>query len=181
MNIVKTVNTIENVITYVELFGDTKKILLVLDIDDVVFSAVPGKIFVEDRIKHLISLIHPSRIVFLTARHHHQKQRTNDAFNRHQLIQTTANMYWQIICSPESMCGNSTKGESLYHYLQKIPDGNAYHIVFVDDLYKNIGSVKAYLDLIPGQTYSLFHYLYNDTSSDELSDAAPSEHYTSFV
>ncbi len=139
----------------------TKKVVLVLDIDDVVISSSCYRLFTEHDIKQLVNYaynLNKSNLIFLTSRLKEMRKYTLDQFNEGKLIDSDEYIYYNIIFAELDQQGNSTKGPSLLRYLRqnRLLDSNTW-VIFVDDLIENINSVKNSLQEID-TNYTLFHY-----------------------
>ncbi len=158
------INRIKQVLNTFNELIKTRKVILVLDIDDVVLSSSCYRIFTEPDIKQLVNYaynINKSNLIFLTSRLKEMRQYTLDQFNESKLINSDKYIYYNIIFAELDQQGNSTKGTSLQRYLRQnyLIDPNTW-IIFVDDLIENINSVKNSLESVDID-YTLFHYRFN--------------------
>lgn len=120
----------------------TKKVLLILDIDDVTLSSKIGQKLVDEKIKKLVDISFDNGLLFLTARCKSMQSYTMNQLNRAGLIHRGEYIKYKIIFSPEDEDGTITKGHSAIKYLH----GTDYnYVIFVDDLYPNCEDVKTNL------------------------------------
>ncbi len=156
----------------------TNNVIVVLDIDDVVFSSKYYKVFTDDHICKLATYVYnlkPKNLIFLTSRLKTTQNYTQEQLNHHKLIKSSSDnpIKFNIIFAECDQSGKSTKGPNLISYLQKnnLVKTKTW-IIFIDDLIENINSVKNSLDQLnltnqtnqTNQTnptnisYTLFHY-----------------------
>ncbi len=154
-------NRIKQILNVYNELVKTKKVILVLDIDDVVISSSCYRIFTEKDICQLVSqayYLNKSNLVFLTSRLKEMRKYTLDQFNEGRLIDSDEYIYYNIIFAELDQQGNSTKGPVLSRYIKQnySLDSNSW-VIFVDDLVENINSVKNSLEDL-NANFTLFHY-----------------------
>ena len=138
-----------------------KKVILVLDIDDVVLSTNPFQLWTEQNICDLVTqafYINKNNLVFLTSRLKQFRKYTLNQFNTNKLVDSDEYINYNIICAELDHLGEPTKGPRLKNYLIENYDlDQDTWVIFVDDLTENIISVKKSLEQI-NINYTLFHY-----------------------
>lgn len=145
MSIITTSNSLDIYNYYKNLIELKLNVLLVLDIDDVVLLSNSN--LINSNIQRLIELSYktnPDNLLFLTARNSSTKNYTLMQLNNILLEHVDYNILF-----------SSKKGPTLLSYLQ----GKKFdHIIFVDNLKRNIDSV--YNSLIEHDlSFTLFLYL----------------------
>lgn len=166
-NIVR-INSIDTVIdVYFELVHNNYNVILVSDIDDTILSSKMGQKFVENNIKLLIDYVYsnnPDNLIFLTARDHTYKGKTNHHLNSASMHKKDKYIYYNIICSPYDYTGAPTKGVALINYFEKgkgkelLNSYNNIWILFIDDSIEQVLSVHNSIDQLKNIRYTIFHY-----------------------
>lgn len=124
------INSLEFVITHYKSIIESKKVLLILDVDDTTLSSKIGQKFVDIKIKELVDISFDNNLLFLTARAKSLGRYTQNQLNRSHIISRGKYNNYKIICSPRDDEGNSTKGNSALLYLKC----NEFdYVIFVDD------------------------------------------------
>lgn len=169
-NIVR-INSINNVIDiYFELVRNDYNVILVSDIDDTILSSKIGQKFVENNIKILIENVYnynPDNLIFLTARDHNYKRKTNHHLNSAGMHKKDKYINYNIICSPDDYKGEPTKGDAFINYFEKgkgkelLKSDKKIWILFIDDLIEQILSVHNCIDKLKNINYTIFHYKYS--------------------
>lgn len=167
MNILKNnilvVDNINYIIDYyISLKNLNHDIIIVSDIDNTILSEKIGQTFVENNIKKLCKMVYddnPNNLIFLTAREYCLKRKTINKLNAVKLIRTGYYKEYNVICSPDDINNNETKGQTLVDYINSsriIINENSW-IIFIDDLIEQIENVNLHLKKL-NIKYTLFHY-----------------------
>jgi hypothetical protein len=152
-----------------EKIAQAQPILLILDIDDTVFSTRTGQNLIDPQIRNLMKLAHENpahcKYLFCTARESTHHKLTLNQLNHAKLLHLGSFIPYKVLHSPYVALGGDpnpqpTKGYTILSYLRgnDIDPVNT-HIVVVDDDDEQIAHIHQHLSKTEyAGKYMLWHY-----------------------